>query len=648
MSNQACNNKIVLIGNPNVGKSAIFTALTGEYREISNFPGTTVKISEGEWNASVVVDTPGVYGLSGMSQEEYVIRDLVLNASLVINVVNAVNLERDLFLTRQLIDAGVPVVVALNCIDEAEKLNLEIDTAVLQESLGVPVISTVAIEYKEVNELKEKLLDKNFNLSNCINEYINKEIKSLMENYGASRQEALFILDGNKDLASSYKINDEIKKDTFYQIRRNEVNEIVNNSVQDKKTSLVKDPLGARIGEWLLNPLIGFPVLIIVLWGLYEIMGVLIAQKIVGFTEGVVMGQYYEPAIRTLIGNYIDPASAIGTLLVGQFGVLTMTVTYVIGLLLPLVLGFFLVLSLLEDLGYLPRMAIMLDRATSYLGLNGQAIIPLVLGFGCVTMACITTRILESQRERRIAIFLLALAVPCSAQMAFITAILASMGPKYLIFYIIIIFSILLGVGTLLGRFLPGYTSPLMIDLPALRLPRVENVLKKTWDRTYDFLKEAAYIFIGGALLLSLFKITGLLEAIQVIMQPVTVGWLGLPKESANAFLMGFIRRDFGTAGMMSLSMPMLQQFVALVTLTLFVPCIATTMVIIKELGWKDAFVIWPSIFLIAFTAGGILNKLLEIFQGPWILFLMVIIVVFTLMLILAISRIWKQSESYL
>jgi len=634
---------VALVGNPNVGKSVFFSALTGQYQEVSNFSGTTVEVAKGFWNGYILLDTPGIYGLSAMNDEERAVRDIVISARFVINVVNGVNLHSDLFLTRQLIDAGIPIIVALNFQDEVENFHLEINVNQLEKMLGVPVVSTVAIEKKGLERLEKLALSEKGPGPGHADERISKDVSELAKNYGLSRAESLLILEGDHELAGRLGIQAGNKRDQFYSLRRDYVDKIIASVVQEKPSV---DSFKTKLGRWMLNPLSGLPILAVVLWITYEIVGVIFAQHLVGFTEGVLMEGYYQPAVRQLLAQFLDLDTPLGILLTGKFGLLTMAVTYVFGLLLPLVLGFFLVLSLLEDSGYLPRIAILLDRATGYLGLNGQAIIPIILGFGCVTMASITTRILGSRRERRIAIFLLALVVPCSAQLAFITAILASMGPGYLMLYIVIIFSVLAGVGTLLGRFLPGMTSPLMVDLPPLRLPRPVNVGVKTRDRTIDFIKEAIPLFAGGALLLSSFQITGLLASLQVAMEPLTTGWLGLPKESAYAFLMGFIRRDFGTAGMMSLPMLPLQQFVALVTLTLFVPCIASTMVIFKELGWKDGVLIWPAVFIVAFTVGGVLNRLLLFLEGPWALPLAAGTVLLGLAMILGLTRLGNKYDT--
>jgi len=239
----------------------------------------------------------------------------------------------------------------------------------------------------------------------------------------------------------------------------------------------------------MIRPLTGFPILVLILALMYQVVGVFFAQVVVDFTEGTIMEGYYEPFVRSSLAASLDLDSPLGVVLTGQFGLLTMAVTYVLGLLAPLVIGFFFVLSLLEDSGYLPRVAILMDRLLGIIGLNGLAVIPLVLGFGCVTAATITTRLLPTDRERRIAIFLLALAVPCSAQLAFVTAIMSRLGLIYFMLYVLIILVVMVIAGVIMAAALPGLSAPLLLDLPHLRVPRADNVLIKTWMRSWQLLE---------------------------------------------------------------------------------------------------------------------------------------------------------------
>ncbi|MDW7674991.1 MAG: ferrous iron transport protein B [Bacillota bacterium] len=596
--------KVVLVGNPNVGKSVFFNALTGMYVDVSNFPGTTLDISHGMYGKNVIIDTPGVYGVSSFNQEEIVARDVILGADLVVNVVDAVHLERDLFLTQQVIDMGIPVVVALNMLDEARKHGVEIDVDLLSDLLGVPVIPTVAVEKKGLEEVKVHI-DKA--RVGHIEPDLKERLTKLLERVG-SQAEALLILEGDQHVAERHGLNPEAEREEIYLARRARVNDVVKHVTKHIETGI---SFGTKLGRWMIQPLTGVPILALVMYLMYELIAVFVAQTVVGLTEETIMGEMYTPFIIDLVGKIFAEETVIGTLLIGEFGVLTMTVTYILGLLLPLVLGFYFFLSAMEDSGYLPRVAAMVDRALGFIGLNGRAVIPFILGFGCVTMATITTRLLGSDRERRIATFLLALAIPCSAQIAVIVALLATLGPAFALAYVGIMFIILVLVGTILNRLLPGQSTHLLIDLPPLRVPRLENVLKKTATKSWHFLKEASPLFAIGALALGILQVTGLLEIIQVALAPLTEGWLKLPREAANAFIMGFVRRDFGAAGLFDLALTPMQTLIAVITISLFVPCIASGLIIIKEQGKKHAAIMWLSILALAFLFGGILAQIL-------------------------------------
>lgn len=601
----ASGDKIVLAGNPNVGKSVIFNALTGLYMDVSNYPGTTLNMACGRMGSDVLIDTPGVYGVSSFSEEEMITRDIILSADLVINVVNAVHLEQDLFLTQQIIDMGIPMVVVLNMFDDAEREGIKINIPLLEKMLGVPVISMIAERGVGIADLRKKL--KSARTGNVI-----PSLQEKIQNVHppAGRGEALLILEGDQAISEKYGMAPGTGREALYLERRERVNHIVSQVI---RVTGGESSFASRLGRWMLRPVTGFPLLALTLWAVYELIGVYLAGYVVDST-GEIMSGYYEPAIRSLLAVFTQPESVVFKLLAGQYGVLTMTVTYLIGLLLPLVLGIFLVLSILEDTGYLPRIATLVDRTLAGIGLNGQAVIPLILGFGCVTMALISTRLLPTDRERRIAIFLLALCVPCSAQLAIIIAILASQGASYMFLFIVLVFCLLVSAGTLLGRFLPGAISPLLIELPPLRLPKLGNIATKTWNRSYQFIKEAFPIFAGGTLFLGLLEVTGLLDGLRKLLAPVTVSWLHLPPEVADILIMGFIRKEFGAAVIFNLQMLPLQNFVILLTLSLTVPCIASTMVIFKERGWREGILIWLAIFSLAFLIGGGATRVLEYF----------------------------------
>jgi ferrous iron transport protein B len=341
-------------------------------------------------------------------------------------------------------------------------------------------------------------------------------------------------------------------------------------------------------------------------------MGVVVAQIVVDYTEGTLMSGYYEPFMRRLAAPLLGEQTFAYRLLVGDFGLLTMTVTYLIGLLLPLVTGFYLALSFLEDSGYLPRIAFLTDRILNKIGLNGRAVIPMILGLGCVTMATLTTRVLSSRRERTIALALLGIAIPCSAQLGVIASLVTPLGVRALLTYVLVILFVYGLVGTLLNKILPGCSSDLLLDLPPLRFPGLGNIVKKTSARVYGFLWEAAPIFAGGVVLVAVMQESGVLLTIQQALTPITVHWLQLPASSAQAFVMGLVRRDFGAAGLYALPMSATQKLTASITITLFVPCVASMLVMWKERGWREAAAIFGGSLIIAVGVGGLASRLVS------------------------------------
>lgn len=595
--------KVVLVGNPNVGKSLIFNELCRMNVDVSNYPGTTVEVIKGSFKNFDVYDTPGIYGVSSFNDEESVTRDIILEADIIVNIVDAVHLERDLFLTQQLIDMGKKVVVLLNFMDEVKKHNIEIDVKRLSQFLGVEVIPITAVT-KEGFEKIPSAIERAH--EGTQRQELHHLLHSMLAMVG-SQAEALLVLEGDHVISQRHGIQPETKRDEIYIGRRNRVNYIINYVVIDEtKHHRFSDVLGSVS----LQPLTGIPMLIAALYLAYLFIGKLVAQDVVNFTENFVGKELWEPWIRSFVSDAIPTGSWWNEILVGEFGVITMTTTYLLFLLLPLVIAFYLVLSMMEDSGYLPRLATMVDKSLSFLGLNGRAVIPLILGFGCVTSATVTTRLLTSQREKTIATTILQFAIPCSAQLAVIAALLAGAGFGAIILYLVVILSVLIAIGTILNKTLKGESAPLLLDLPPMRLPRARNVVRKTWFRTYHFMKEASGWFFIGSLSVGIAQLTGVLHMLEKALVPVVTVWLQLPAEAATAFIMGIVRRDFGAAGLYHMALHPLQITVALIVITLFVPCIASLMVMMKERGMKEGFAIWIGTWVTAFTVGGIVSQL--------------------------------------
>ncbi len=651
---------IVLAGNPNVGKSVIFNALTGLSADVSNYPGTTIDIAQGRLGEDAIADTPGVYGISSLNDEERAARRMILEADRVINVVSALSLDRDLFLSLQLIDMGKPLIVVINQWDEALQRGIAIDVGLLSERLGVPVMHCVAVENRGISEIGE--LVKQARVGNIRAELIEKLQPVLDRDIDQSR--ALLILENDEKTIEECNHRSDNLRTSIYSERRRLVDEVVDDCVSESSKTT---KFSVKLGRFLLHPVYGGIIALLTCYFIfYQVLGVWIAGNLVDLTEKKTMRVYYEPVVRELVAKFAPceitindkmfgfpagtlssadtPAlesaiasvspdevkydfwkfrsnllSIIGNVLVGEYGILTLTVTYLLGLLMPLVIGFYLGLSLLEDSGYLPRLAVLVDRLMNKIGLNGRAIIPLILGLGCVTMATITTRLLTTNREKLIATALLGIAIPCSAQLGVVSGTLArSGGGAAWAVYGGLVFGILAVSGLLLNKILPGKSQALLIDLPPMRLPRWDNVAKKTWKKSFAFLKESAPMFCLAGFVVTVAQMVGLLDWFVTALQPLVVHWLKLPNDPRipTTFILGIVRRDFAAFGLTEVALTAAQAVTAMIVITLFVPCIATVGVMIKERGPKVAFTIWIGSWLCAFLVGGILAFVLPPFFG--------------------------------
>lgn len=362
-----------------------------------------------------------------------------------------------------------------------------------------------------------------------------------------------------------------------------------------------------------MHPITGVPLLLAVLYfGLYRFVGIFGAGTLVDFIEGTVFGKWINPWTTHVVTRMI-PFKTIHELLVGEYGVITLGLSYAIAIILPIVGTFFIVFSIIEDSGYLPRLAMLVDKIFKGIGLNGRAVIPMVLGFGCDTMATIVTRTQETKRERIIATFLLALAIPCSAQLGVIFAILSG-NPAALVIWVAAVSLVFLLVGFMAAKVLPGQRPSFYMEVPPLRVPKISNVLIKTYTRLQWYFAEVLPFFILASILLWFGKLTGIFDLIIRGLAPL-VEFIGLPSQVTVAFLYGFFRRDFGAAGLYDLHssgiLTGIPLVVAAVTLTLFIPCIAQFMVMSKERGIKTALAIALFIFPFAFFVGLILNLIL-------------------------------------
>lgn len=397
-------------------------------------------------------------------------------------------------------------------------------------------------------------------------------------------------------------------------MRQQFVNEVTN-SVVSINTTKNKNSWSEKISTLTMNPITGVPILLLVLYfGLYKFVGDIGAGVIVGFLEDDIFGEYINPWINGVVETYV-PWVWLQELIARDYGIVTLGIRYAIAIILPIVGTFFLAFSVIEDSGYLPRLAMLVDRVFKMIGLNGRAVIPMTLGFGCDTMATMVSRTLETRRERVIATLLLALAIPCSAQLGVIMGLLSAV-PEAMLAWVIFVGFIFLLVGFLTAQIMPGVKPSFYMEVPPLRLPRLTNVLTKTYTRMQWYFVEILPLFIFASVLIWAGNLTGFFTQVIDAMSPI-MHFIGLPKEAAQAFLFGFFRRDYGAAGLYDLQqsgvLSAQQLVVAAATLTLFVPCIAQFSMMLKERGIKTALAIAGFIFPFAFLAGAAINWFLTI-----------------------------------
>ncbi|MGE5226449.1 MAG: ferrous iron transport protein B [Planctomycetaceae bacterium] len=634
---------IVLVGNPNVGKSALFGRLTGRYVAVSNYPGTTVEVARGtlavNGRRAPVIDTPGVQDLAAISDDERVTRDILVSeaADAVVQVIDAKNLRRGLLLSLQLAEAGVPLVVALNMTDEAERRGLRIDTRALGRLLGAPVVSTVATKGAGIERLGSLLEEaspgaRRVDYGSGIERAVALVEAVVPAVSTSARATALLLLAGGDDLADVLGL-DGAARATVAEARHEaesllgrglgaelnrrrmaEADAIVAEVVtRDRATGRRWDALG----RWASDPVWGWPILLAVLAALFAFVGILGATVLVGLLENGLFGEVINPAATRLVDATI-PFPLARDLLVGPYGIITMGLTYGFAIVLPLVVTFFLAFGVLEDSGYLPRLAVMLDRAFRMMGLNGRAVIPMILGLGCDTMATVTTRTLESRKERLQVTLLLALAVPCSAQLGVILGMISWTGALGAGIWSAIVAATLLSVGWLSARVIPGPRSDFIVELPPMRVPALRNVVVKTAARLEWYLKEVIPVFVLGTAALFVLDATGALAWAERAFSPLISGWLGLPESATGSFLIGFLRRDYGAAGLFALAqhgaLTGNQILVSLVVITLFIPCIATVLMIVREHGTRTALAVAGFVFPFAVLVGGLLNLALKTF----------------------------------
>ncbi len=567
--------RILLVGNPNVGKSVLFSKLTGVNVCVSNYPGTTVEYTRGfrlgEGGEIEIIDVPGIYSLEPCSKAEEVAACMLERADVVINVVDATNLERNLFLTTQLLETKIPIVVALNIWDETKHKGIDIDVDKLSAILGVPVIPTSARSGMGLDRLLASL----------------KDAKVV----------------GAKPLTTAE--------------RWQRIGEIVR-SVQH--ISHRHHTFLERLQDASIHPIGGYLVALLVVGAAFALVR-LIGESIVNHVMDPLFQNLYMPLIAR-IDRALEAYPLLHDLVVGRringaidfiqsFGVISTGLYVELVMVLPYVVAFYLVLGLLEDIGYLPRLAVLLDGFMHMLGLHGYSVVPTLLGLGCNVPALLATRILESKRERFIVATMISIAVPCTALQAMVFGLLGPFGMRYVAAVYAVLFGVWVVLGLIMRLFTKGFIPALLMEIPPYRAPYLTTLVMKFKIRTFGFLKEALPVVLIGVAVINFIYSLGIIDNIARFTSPVVTSILGLPDEAVVAIVVGFLRKDVGVGMLAPLNLSVKQLIVACSTLAMFFPCIATFTLLFKELGPIDTLKSIAIMVATALVVGGLLNLLL-------------------------------------
>jgi ferrous iron transport protein B len=567
--------KILLMGNPNVGKSVLFSRLTGTRTIASNYPGTTVGFTKGSLKLgqeqAEIIDVPGTYTLEPTSKAEEVAVEMLGEGDLIIDVVDATNLERNLNLTLQLLERPVPVIVALNMWDDTRHRGININVAGLQDLLGVPVVPTVGVTGQGVRELVSRFSEATapqMVYSGSDERWakigdIVSQVQSLTHRHHTWRE---VLEDASSHPAGGAAIAVLVLTATFFVIR----------FIGEGIINYVSDP----IFNWLWTPLL---------------MKLSLALGSGGFWHDILIGK--------LINGQIDYLQS--------FGLLSTGIYIPLAAVLPYIVAFYFMLGILEDVGYLPRLAVLMDTLMHRLGLHGFAIIPTILGFGCNVPAILATRILESRRERFIAATLISIAIPCAALQAMIVGLVGRQGIQYVAIVYGSLFISWIIIGLILNRVMKGYSPEIIMEIPPYRFPPWPVIGQKLWLRVFSFIKEALPIVLGAVLVVNILYMMNVFNYVANVAAPVVSGLLGLPKETVVALALGFLRKDVAMGMLAPLGLTAKQLVISSTFLAMSFPCVATFAVLARELGVKDMLKATGIMIASALIVGGLLNVIL-------------------------------------
>lgn len=682
---------IALAGNPNVGKSVIFNQLTGLSQTIGNWPGKTVERMEGHLNFLGyhfnIVDLPGIYSLSTYSLEEIVSREYIVSeeVDIIINVIDATNLERNLFFTFQLLELEVPMILAINQMDILRKRKIDLDFKRLEEIFKLPVLPVVAVHGTGVHQLLEEAIElvifhhphshyveggknKHEHLSHDYHLREESKLKIAQErfaqkyfqfpdlssilSYGKevelkikdllilineyrdyflqfnypSRFLAIKILENDEEIINIFDFDDKskhiIKKAEKYRKELedlhgedintiisseiyNNIHKIIEKTVLDYNPETIKETLAEKIDHITTHSIWGYVILVLVIVGIYAF------TFIVGdFLGGLVEDLFMNLSIP-VYANYGEDNFWVKLLWDGAMGGFFGAV----GGVLVYVIPFFLIIEILQDSGYLPRAAFLMDRVMHAIGVHGKTIIPMILGFGCNVPACAGCRIMETEREKKISVALTSL-VPCAAVMTVVLGLVGRyLGLLWVLFLFVINFSVILLVGRILKKVMPGECTELIMEMHDYRVPNPNVIVKQTYMRSKEFIFKALPIIVILGILLEIMLIFNLLEPINIVLSPITVFWLGLPVVVGVFLIYGILRKELTLVLLAILAASMgvtllelmtpIQMIVFCLVTMLYVPCFATIIIIAKQTNWKYALQISLMEISIALLIGG-------------------------------------------
>ncbi|MFH1404331.1 MAG: ferrous iron transporter B [Candidatus Altiarchaeota archaeon] len=563
--------KILLMGDPNVGKSALFSRLTNVNTICSNYPGTTVSYCQGRMpymdGDADVIDVPGTYSLKANTKVEEIAVEFLSKGDIVVDVVDATNLERNLYLALEILEKGRPTIVALNFWDDTKHRGIDINVEKLEKHLGVPVVPTVAVTGEGIRKLVERMPE-------------------------AKDREAVERTDDER-----WRLIGEIVEDVQV--------------LEHRHHTLLE-----KIEDASIRPLTGLPIAAIVLSLTFTLI-INVGNWTIEHLMDPFFYNIYGPFIRVVVESFA-PTGILHEILLGSsddfvesLGVLTTGLYVPLDMVLPFVILFYFTLALLEDSGYLPRLATLVDTVMHRIGLHGSAIVPSILGMGCNVPAMLSTRMLESRKQRFIAATLIAICIPCLAQNAIIIGLLLKHGVKYVAIVYLTLISLYVVLGLILKNVLPGETPEILMEIPPYRIPSMKATLKKTWMRVRYFLMDAVPFVILGVTLVNLMYVFGIVSLLAELSGPLMAQLFGLPPEAVVALIVGFIRKDVAVGMLAPLGMTAMQLTVASTILAVYFPCIATYMMLWRELGWKDALKSTGIMVVVAVVVGFLLKTLL-------------------------------------